>query len=316
MLYEHTEKIRSFDGTEIFLRIFSPQKENFAVSNLSGAVLGVHGFCEHSGRYQQVAQAFCDKNLAFAAFDVRGHGKSGPSRGYAQNLSSLVLDVIFVLNYLKSLFPKKEGFSYGLLGHSFGGLLATYASSQLQDPTIPLFLSSPCYAVKQHIPPLKKFMVLQLANFIPKLSLPVGIEYENISNNVENNRLYEKDPLRLSHASARFGEIFFDALNVENVKHAIQSIASSVTLVVAKEDRLVDAQTTSSLVPLFKHMSNYVEIQGSGHEIFNEVDVFQKQAFFHLNNWIGVIHDQNRKSQQGLRPQNSFSKRDLSLSGR
>jgi alpha-beta hydrolase superfamily lysophospholipase len=297
VLNEINETIKSYDGTELFLRIFSPYKENFAASNLNGVIIAVHGFCEHSGRYEHVARTAIEANFGFVTFDIRGHGKSGPRRGDAQNLSSLVLDILFIFQTMKSRFAHKDSsFSYGLLGHSFGGLLVTYAASQLQDSSVPIFLSSPCYAVKQHIPFLKKYMVLQMANFIPKFTLPVGIQYENISTNEENNRAYEQDPLRLNQASVRYAEIFFHALDPDNIKHAMQSISSPVTLISGKEDGLVDSCVTDKLVPYFKSVAKYAQISGSGHEIFNEVEAYQKQAFSYLNHWIGSLHDTNRKS--------------------
>lgn len=296
MLYQTNEKVKSFDGTEIFVRFFSPHPENFAASNLDGVIIAIHGFCEHSGRYEHVAQAACEKNFGFVTFDNRGHGKSGPKRGDAQNLASLVLDVIFIYQLVKSKFKHRHhSFSYGLLGHSFGGLLVTYAASQLKDPQLPLFLSSPCYAVKQHIPFLKKYMVLQMANVVPKLTLPVGIQYENISTNQENNRSYEKDPLRLDQASVRYAEIFFQGLDENNIKRAMESIPSPVTLICGQKDGLVDSDVTDRLVPHFQSVSKYAQISGSGHEIFNEVEAYQKQAFSYLNQWIGTLHDTNRK---------------------
>lgn len=294
-MYETNEIIKSFDGTDLFVRFFSPHDEKFASSKSKGVILGVHGFCEHSGRYQHVAQAVCDANMGFVAFDIRGHGKSGPRRGYAQNLASLILDVQFVLQHIKNKFTAQQNMTYGLLGHSFGGLIVTYAASQLQDPSLRLFLSSPCYGVKQHVPALKKAFVLKMADFFPKLPLPVGIQYENISTNEHNNRLYEQDPLRLDNASVRYGEIFFHALNLENMKRAIQSIPSRVTVVCGQSDKLVDSAVTDSLVPYFKSVENYVQIQGSGHEIFNEIEAYQKQAFAHLDQWIGSFYDTHRK---------------------
>lgn len=48
------------------------------------AVLLVHGYGEHSGRYEPVAQRLTAAGYAATTFDLRGHGRStGVARGTA-----------------------------------------------------------------------------------------------------------------------------------------------------------------------------------------------------------------------------------------
>ena len=42
----------------------------------------VHGIGEYGGRFDRVAEAFRDKNMAVCALDLRGHGESLGKRGY------------------------------------------------------------------------------------------------------------------------------------------------------------------------------------------------------------------------------------------
>ena len=41
----------------------------------------VHGIGEYGGRFDRVAEAFRDKNMAVCALDLRGHGESLGKRG-------------------------------------------------------------------------------------------------------------------------------------------------------------------------------------------------------------------------------------------
>jgi alpha-beta hydrolase superfamily lysophospholipase len=41
----------------------------------------VHGVCEHTGRYDRVAEALTSARYVVSAFDLRGHGKSSGARG-------------------------------------------------------------------------------------------------------------------------------------------------------------------------------------------------------------------------------------------
>ncbi|WP_186647595.1 alpha/beta fold hydrolase [Fluviispira vulneris] len=289
MFQERAENIKSFDGNELFFRVYTPAKKEQRESKLDGVVLAVHGFGEHSGRYAHVARAVCSKNLAFAIFDIRGHGKSGPTRGDAENLHAMVLDVIFMTNHVKEILglTKQKNSFFGLFGHSFGSLLATYAAAHLADSCPPLFLSSPCYGVKQNIPVWKKFLATKVAKFLPNLVAPIGIPPNSLSNNPENNEAARHDHLILTHITARMGSTFLGALDEKKIVQAIRLIRAPVTVIAASDDKLVKIEVTKKCVPYFSHNdSSFKVIEGAGHEIFNETEQCRSQAISDLLKWI------------------------------
>jgi alpha-beta hydrolase superfamily lysophospholipase len=286
---ERTEYLKSFDGTELFFRCYSPAEIASQGSKISGLILAVHGFGEHSGRYADLAAEACSKNMLFACFDLRGHGKSGPRRGDAENLHALVLDVLFVINHARSILgiQQRQDLFFGLLGHSFGGLLLTYASSVLQDTCPPVFLSSPCYRVNQTIPRWKKFAAAALPRIAPLAPVPVDIVPANISENPENNAAYLADELNLFSISARFGSVFLGSMQEEMIQRAARSVRADVTLVFAGGDKLVDPAKTRAIAPLFaKQRLRAVEIANAGHEIFNELPQFREKAVSEFHRWI------------------------------
>lgn len=289
MTSERTEFLKSFDGNELFFRCFTPKKRDNKESKIAGLVLAVHGFGEHSGRYGEVAERVCGRNLALACFDLRGHGKSGPRRGDAENLHAIVLDVLFVVNHARQLLglSRRPDCFFGLLGHSFGGLLVTYAASILHDTCPPLFLSSPLYRIRQTVPQWKKVAAARLPAFAPRLPVPIGIEPSNLSENPENNSAYEADELNLFNISARFGQVFLNSVDEALIKNAITSISAPVTVVCGAEDKLTDALKVKELFPLFTHAAaSFRMIEGAGHEIFNERPAAREQAFGALEHWL------------------------------
>jgi alpha-beta hydrolase superfamily lysophospholipase len=289
MAVERTEYLKSFDGTELFFRCFAPAGIAAGESKIDGLVLAVHGFGEHSGRYAELAEEACSRNMLFTCFDLRGHGKSGPRRGDVENLHALVLDVLFMVNHCRSLVglqQKKEMF-FGLLGHSFGGLLATYAASIMQDNCPPVFLSSPLFKIRQEVPHWKKIAAAALPRVAPLAPVPIDIVPENLSENPENNAAYMADEMNLFSISARFGNIFLNSVNDDMIRQAIQSLRSQITLVFAGADKLVDPNKTRSLLSLFpKGRFRSQEIKGAGHEIFNELPQFRQQAVDAFTHWI------------------------------
>jgi len=285
MTSERTEFLKTFDGNDLFFRCFSPKGR----ANLEGLVLAVHGFAEHSGRYAEVAEAVCAKGLAFACFDLRGHGKSGPRRGDAENLHAMILDVLFVTNHARSILglSKRTDLFFGLLGHSFGALLVTYAAHLLHDTCPPLFLSSPLYRVKQDVPLWKKFAARALPRVSPLLPVPIGISPENISRNPENNAAYVADELNLFSISARFGEILLGSVNEDHIKASAAGIKAPVTICYGAKDTLVDVAATQTVFPLFpSRNTRLVPIAEGGHEIFNEVPAVRAEAIAELVKWI------------------------------
>lgn len=288
MFQERAENIKSFDGNELFFRVYTPSKNTVSESKLAGVVLAVHGFGEHSGRYEHVAKAICSQNLAFAIFDIRGHGKSGPKRGDAENLHAMVLDVIFMTNHVKQLLglTKQKDSFFGLMGHSFGSLLVTYAAAHLADSCPPVFLSSPCYGIKKSIPGWKKFLANSVAKYLPQLTAPIGIPSEDLSNNPENNIAAEEDTLRLTTITARMGNTFLCAVEEKKIIQAIRLISAPVTIVAAEDDKLVKVDVTKKCVPYFSHNDSSLRVlQGAGHEIFNEIDPIRNEALADLLHW-------------------------------
>lgn len=289
MVSERAEILKSFDGNDIFFRCFTPKKREGHEYKIEGLVLAVHGFGEHSGRYADVAEAVCARNVAFACFDLRGHGKSGPRRGDAENLHAMILDVLFVVNHARGLLgiAHKPDIFYGIFGHSFGALLVTYAASILNVSCPPLFLSSPCYRLKQKVPNWKKMVAKSLPAFLPTLPVPLQILPENLSENPTNNGAYMADELNLFNITSRMGELFLNSLDMSLIKNAIPLIKAPLKIVCGARDKLVDTAAVKECLPLFSSgQASFQEIAEAGHEIFNERDTQRQEALSLLLSWI------------------------------
>lgn len=290
MKAERTEYLKSFDGADLFFRCRAPGANGTNGEKIAGLVVAVHGFGEHSGRYAHVAEFLVEREIAFASFDLRGHGRSGKSRGDAENLQSLILDVLYVVNHALRILGfghRKDNFFFGILGHSYGGLLVSYAASILGESCPPLFLSSPCYEVKAKPPKWKEWAASHLTPIFPELRVPLGIQPDVISMNPENNARYLADPLNLKEITSRYGKIFLDSLNPTQINSAVSQIRVPTKICYGGSDRLVNSNRTEVVAGLFpQHLMNLVKIDGSGHEIFNERGTLQERAFQELGSWL------------------------------
>ena len=66
----------------------------------------VHGIGEYGGRFDRVAEAFREKNMAVLAFDLRGHGKSLGKRGHCAPRKDVLSDVSTLIEYAQAIYPE------------------------------------------------------------------------------------------------------------------------------------------------------------------------------------------------------------------
>ncbi|MFO7861502.1 MAG: alpha/beta fold hydrolase [Desulfosalsimonas sp.] len=88
---QSTETIIAKDGTPLFTRHFP------AGSDPRACMVIVHGLCEHSGRYEQMAEFLNKRGIRVTAYDQRGHGQSGGPRGHVQDFDHLTDDLMQVI---------------------------------------------------------------------------------------------------------------------------------------------------------------------------------------------------------------------------
>lgn len=125
------EKIRSFDGTELYLKRDIPDAPKAV------AVI-VHGLCEHQGRYDHLTERFCADGIAVYRFDHRGHGRSEGKRVYYSDFNEIVDDVHVVTELAKR---EQPGLPLFVVGHSMGGYAATLFATKYPGEAAGIILS-------------------------------------------------------------------------------------------------------------------------------------------------------------------------------
>ena len=148
-----------------------------------------HGYGEHSGRYQHVAQRLTDAGYAVYAPDHHGHGRSEGKRGRISLAAAVTdLDQLIVM-IAKGRNPDSPQF---LLGHSMGGALALRYAMRHQDRLTGLVLSAPLAAVDGG--PALKALAKLLGTVVP--GAPVSrIDPRLISRDNRVVTAYAADPL-------------------------------------------------------------------------------------------------------------------------
>jgi alpha-beta hydrolase superfamily lysophospholipase len=100
-------------------------------------VVLVHGYGEHIGRYEHVAQALRSRGSTVVGPDHVGHGRSEGDRVLVEDFEPIVDDVRGVVEVVAGELPVV------MVGHSMGGLIATRYAQRHRDDPAGLVLSGP-----------------------------------------------------------------------------------------------------------------------------------------------------------------------------
>jgi alpha-beta hydrolase superfamily lysophospholipase len=161
----------------------------------------VHGFGEHGGRYNYLAEALTDAGYALSTFDHRGHGHSPGLRGHVDHWEEFLDDIRASLGPAQALAPQKPLF---LFGHSMGGLLALNYAIRSPEGLTGVIASAPLLAPPS-VPAWMNTVSSLLSKIKPDFSLDTGIKPEVISRDPAEIKRYGEDPYVHGRASARLG---------------------------------------------------------------------------------------------------------------
>jgi acylglycerol lipase len=122
------------DGIGLKGRLWSP------LGAPKGIIQVVHGLKDHGGRYSGLAASLADAGFATAAFDLRGHGRSGGDRAWVRRFDEYSVDLDLEVQALRARLPEPP---LVLFGHSMGGAIAARYALDHPERLTGLVLSAP-----------------------------------------------------------------------------------------------------------------------------------------------------------------------------
>jgi alpha-beta hydrolase superfamily lysophospholipase len=265
--------LKSIDGLNLFSQTWSPDRIPRGVINL------VHGFGEHSGRYDAWAKCFTLEGFVVRSFDLRGHGRSEGKRGYASNYDKFINDLLLFLENGKKWFPDLPTFLYG---HSFGGNLVLNYAIQNNISFTGIVVTSPWLDLKYQPSTIKMIFGRLFKKIMPGAVFKTGLNPGVISRDLRVVHSYKNDILVHDQISLK---LFFQIC--ENGLKASRSIFKiNVPLLVmhGNGDELISCKTTREFVRNASDKTNYVEWEGGFHELHNDID--KEKVFDILKTWL------------------------------
>jgi alpha-beta hydrolase superfamily lysophospholipase/SAM-dependent methyltransferase len=133
------------DGTNLFYRSWLP-----AVPARAAMVLFHRGH-EHSGRFDELVKELDLPDVAFFAWDARGHGRSPGERGYAPDFACIVRDADCFVRHVAA----ERGIAISdmvVLGHSVGAVVVAAWVHDYAPPVSGMVLVTPAFRVKLYVP--------------------------------------------------------------------------------------------------------------------------------------------------------------------
>ena len=189
-----TGALRADDGCPLFYQAWWPEGEPV------GTIVLVHGLGEHSDRYPHLCQALIDVGYILAAFDLRGHGRSGGRKGHIGSFDEFRSDLALALEHFRSMAPDLPLFVYG---HSLGSVITLDYVLRGGDGLRGIILSGAALDASQVAPVWQVAILKGLSRVWPTFSLKVALPGALLSRDPAVCGAYDSDPLVHWTRSAR-----------------------------------------------------------------------------------------------------------------
>lgn len=261
------------DGTSLFYRAWE-------VPEPIARLLLIHGFTEHSGRYERTGSDLAAGGISTYAFDLRGHGRSDGQRGDAPDMQTLLGDVTRFRAVIDA--PGDPDRPLFLLGHSLGGLIALrllvapgggYAGSIIVAPWLGL-ASAPRWKIA---------LGRAVAPILPRLPVSAGIEPEHLSRDGAVVQSYRNDPLVHGRITPRLFRAVDEAIS--QVFANAGRIPPPMLMILAGADRIVDTERTLALAERLPDGDFQVVVEPDAyHEVLN--DTGRDRSIDRILEWI------------------------------
>lgn len=243
-------------------------------------VVLVHGYAEHSGRYDHLGAWLAERGCVVHGYDQVGHGRSDGVRGHVRRFGDFLDDLDAVLAEARAATPGLPAF---VVGHSMGGLVVAGWAVE-RDPAVTGVVTSGAALSVTGIPSRGQLLLMRvLRRVMPRLGMERPIQPASLSRDPEVGRAYVDDPLVFQRMTLSLAAELFDA-GARTLPGA-GKVRVPMLVLHGEEDRLCPVYGSRTffdqLTTPGSDLRVYPELR---HEIFNEPE--QEQVFADMLDWM------------------------------
>lgn len=263
------------DGTELYVQI----KE----SGSPVWIIATHGIGEHMDRHKYIPELF-GHDFNIFQYDLRGHGRSTGKRAYVEDFAQYMEDLLEITRFLKEKYRMDR---YVLFGHSMGALITcSFIQNYVDEKNYPerLIVNAPPCGAAGLLGAVVKILpqgFFKAASDIP-YTIPIGglVDLKYLSHDPRVREEYVKDPLNALKLESK---LVFELMKTakSTFSRPLRSKCPSFVSV-GSSDRVVGSK---DLIDYFTNVDKSFQlkiIDGSYHEIHNEIEKYRKPYFEHL----------------------------------
>jgi alpha-beta hydrolase superfamily lysophospholipase len=246
-------------GVRLFRRAWLPEAP-------SRAILVVHGFAEHSGRYEALGTWLGERDCAVHAWDLRGHGRSDGRRGYAARFEDFLDDLDRMHAFVAE---QHAGLPRIVIGHSMGGLIVATWLRERHPGVSAGILSGPGLALGDAMPHWQLYLARLIRPIAGRLSVPANLPLDGLSTDPEVIRRYQEDPLIFDRITLALAVEMFGA--AERSVEGGGDVQVPVLLLHGGDDPICDPEGSRRFHASLANPASELRVYpGLRHEIFNE----------------------------------------------
>lgn len=252
------------------------------------ALILVHGFAEHAGRYEAMAARFANRGFAVHAYDQAGHGRTPGPRGHVDRFERLLDELAAFVERVRGEHP---GLPVVLAGHSMGGLV-TAATAALRQPAVDRIVLSGALLDLEGNASADRTLRLWAARLLslvaPRLGLSTGLDAAGLSRDPEVVQRYLADPLVKDRMTTRFASGLFET--VARVRGAADRIERPILIQHGEADPICPVAGSrrfhAGLAPAIAEHSRLSVYPALRHEIWNEPE--REAIWQEILDWVGA----------------------------
>lgn len=274
--------IRALDGNKLYVKTWTP-------TGISKAhIFLIHGFSEHSGRYENWIQKFIEKNIKVSTMDLRGHGHSEGRRGHTPTYNHLLDDIETLIKHegLENDVPRF------LYGQSLGGSLVLNYGIRRSGRLTGIIASSPWLRLSTEPKAIALLFARGMKIIAPDLIRDSRLDINYLSHDNEVIQQYENDPLIHRQITP---SLFFNARKggYRAIKEADQ-LQLPVLLMHGTGDKITSYKASEELVQNARKAGKDIKFltwDGLYHELHHEVE--KENVFESIMDWMNETSQKN-----------------------